>query len=55
MRRRGMYVGLKRRLEVDPIDLNEVDPSILAVDLLGVGRLTFRNLCSQDRLDASIT
>ena len=55
MRRRGMYVGLKRRFEVDPMDLNEVDPSMLAVGLLGVSRLTFRNLYSQDRLDASIT
>jgi len=42
MRRRGIYVGLKRRFEVDPMDLNEVDPSILIVRLGGVGRLTFR-------------
>ena len=42
MQRRGIYVGLNRRLEVDPMDLNEMDPSILIVRLGGVGRLTFR-------------
>ena len=42
IRRRGIYVGLNRRPEVDPMDLNEVDPSILIVRLGGVGRLTFR-------------
>lgn len=42
MRRRGMYVGLNRRLEVDPMDLNEVDPSMLGIRLMGVSRLTFR-------------
>jgi hypothetical protein len=29
IRRRGIYVGLKRRFDVDPIDLDRVDPSIL--------------------------
>ena len=35
IRRRGMYVGLNRRLEVDPIDLNEVDPSMFGYSIIG--------------------
>ena len=42
MQRRGIYVGLSRRFDVDPMDLNEVDPSISIAGFFGVGRLTFR-------------
>ena len=36
IRRRGLYIGLNRRFEVDPMDLDRVDPSILGIDLMGV-------------------